>query len=82
MVEGDTREALEQAGWKFGSGGTVEPGIKVSARVYPARPNTRVLETLVGASPEMLELAKASQVVHGLEIRLADGKKLYFGPAQ
>jgi hypothetical protein len=68
--------------WPRGPTGTLRPGVSVSARAYPARPGANVLESIPGAGPEMVALAKAGGLMHGLDITLADGKKLYFGPAQ
>jgi hypothetical protein len=82
VVRGDTREALEQKGWRFGRQGMIHPGFEVSVRVYPAKPNSNALESVGRIPPNMLEAAKAGGLVHGVEFTFSDGKKLYFGPGQ
>jgi len=82
-LKGDTREALERAGWIFSPtpAGTLQLGETVSATGYAAKPNIDLAAAIPGAPPEMLQPARAGGLVHGIEItRLRDGKKLYFGP--
>ena len=82
-LKGDTREALERIGWTFSPtpAGTLQLGDAVSATGYPAQPNIDLAAAIPGAPPEMMQVAKAGGLVHGIEItRLKDGKKLYFGP--
>jgi Family of unknown function (DUF6152) len=82
-LKGDTREALERAGWKFSPtpDGTLQLGEAVSATGYPAKPNIDLAAAIPGAPPEMMQVAKAGGLVHGLQVtRLKDDKTFYFGP--
>jgi hypothetical protein len=83
-LRGDTREALQRAGWLInpkGSDSTVQPGSRVSATAYPARPKIDLDAAIPGAPPMMLQAAKAGGLMHGIEItRVNDGKTFYFGP--
>jgi hypothetical protein len=85
-LRGDTREGLQRAGWIInpkGSDSTIQPGSRISATAYPARPNINLDDAIPGAPPMMLQAAKAGGLMHGIEItRLKDGKKFYFGPAK
>ena len=84
VLRGDTREALQRAGWivnPYGRDATLEPGLMVSATVYPARPNIDLSAAIPGAPSVMVQAASAGQLMHGIEItRVSDGKMFYFGP--
>jgi hypothetical protein len=82
VVKGDTKSALEKAGWKFGPKGTIDLGVTISIKAFPLKPGVNALEAIRGAGPELMAVAKTGGLVHGVEVILADGKKLYFGPAE
>jgi hypothetical protein len=83
-LRGDTREALQRAGWTFhpkGTDATVQLGFRVRATAYPARSNIDLDAAIPGAPPMMLQAAKAGGLMHGIEItRVKDGQTFYFGP--
>lgn len=82
VVKGDTKSALEHAGWTFGPNGTLKLGDTISIKAFPLKPGANATEAIRGAGPEMMTLAKAGGLMHGLEVLLPGGKKLYFGPAE
>jgi hypothetical protein len=82
VVKGDTRSALEKAGWSFGPNGTLALGTTVSIKAFPLKEGANALEVIRGAGPEMMSVAKAGSVWHGVEVILPNGKKMYFGPAE
>jgi hypothetical protein len=82
VVKGDTKSALERAGWSFGPNGTLAPGVTISIKAFPLKAGANAAEAIRGAGPEMMGLARTGGLMHGVEVILPSGKKLYFGPAE
>jgi hypothetical protein len=90
-IEGDSRAAaLERAGWKFGpDNATVPPNTEATVSVYPLSEGspaqarlTQLIETYppdVRARSTYTSLLKNRRFAYGLELTLADGRKLAFG---
>jgi hypothetical protein len=81
VVKGDTKSALEKAGWAFGPNGTLTLGVTISIKAFPLKADANAVEAIRGAGPEMMAVAKTGGLMHGVEVTLPGGKKLYFGPA-
>ena len=89
-VEGDSRAALERAGWKFGpDNATVPPNTEATVSVYPASEGSpaqaRLMQLIEAYPPDgrarttHTSLLKNRRFAYGLEVTLADGRKLAFG---
>lgn len=89
VVAGDAFPVLRQAGWRFGPAGQVKPGISTSVSVFLPKPGSNAAQTLgaklrestpTGISPVADAALKAGRLAQGVEVRLADGQTLPFGP--
>lgn len=90
VVAGDALPVLRQAGWRFGPAGQVKPGISTSVSVFLPKPGSIAAQTLgaklreampTGLSSPVAEAAlKAGRLAQGVEVKLADGQTLPFGP--
>ncbi|MGH9238016.1 MAG: hypothetical protein ACRD3G_08240 [Vicinamibacterales bacterium] len=89
-VEGDSRAALERAGWRFGADNpTVPANTAATVSVYlpsDASPAQARLMQLIEAYPPAgrargthTSLLKNRRFAYGLELTLADGRQLPFG---
>ena len=89
-VEGDSHAALERAGWRFGADNpTVPANTKATLSVYLRSDGTSAparLMQLIEAYPPQgrarathASLLKGRRIAYGLEVTLADGRKLPFG---
>jgi hypothetical protein len=89
VVAGDAFAVLRKAGWRFGPAGQVKPGVSASVSVFLPKPGSiaaqtlgaRLRETLpAGLSPVTEAALKAGRLAQGVEVKLADGQTLPFGP--
>ena len=89
VVAGDTFSILRKVGWRFGPTGQVKPGTSASASVFLPKPGSTAAQTLsarlretmpAGISPVSEAALKAGRLAHGIEVKLADGQTLPFGP--
>src|SRR5687768_884898 len=89
-VEGDSRAVLERAGWNFGADNpTVPANTEATVSVYLPSDGTpahaRLMQLIEAYPPEgrarstLTSLLKNSRFAYGLELTLADGRKLPFG---
>lgn len=89
VVAGDVIRVLMEAGWRFGPAGQVKPGISTSVSVFLPKPASTAAQTLgaklretmpTGISAVADAALKAGRLAQGVEVKLADGKTLPFGP--
>ena len=89
VVAGDAIRALMKAGWRFGPAGQVKPGTSTSVSVFLPKPGLTTAQTLsaklretmpTGISAVTEAALKAGRLAQGVEVKLADGKTLPFGP--
>ena len=89
VVAGDAIRVLMKAGWRFGPAGPVKPGVSASVSVFLPKPGSTEAQTLgaklrettaTGISPAADAALKAGRLAQGLEVKLADGQTLPFGP--
>jgi hypothetical protein len=89
VVAGDALPVLRKAGWRFGPAGQVKPGVSASVSVFLPKPGStaaqmlgaRLRESLpMGVSPATEGTLKAGRLAQGVEVKLADGQTLPFGP--
>jgi hypothetical protein len=89
-VEGDSRAALERAGWRFGADNpTVPANTEATVSVYLPSDGTpahaRLMQLIDAYPPEgraqatHMSLLKNRRFAYGLELTLPDGRKLPFG---
>jgi hypothetical protein len=57
----------------------VKLGETVSVNVFRPRPGTNLADVVPGDHPGLQEIAKAGRIARGLDLTLADGRKLAFG---
>jgi hypothetical protein len=91
VVAGDTFQALRKAGWRLGPAGQVKPGVTASMSVFLLKPRStaaqtldaRLRESMPAGISDMAEAAlKAGRLAQGVEVKLADGQTVPFGPAK
>jgi hypothetical protein len=84
VVAGDSASALKSAGWAFGPPpmGTLNFNDKITVTAYLPKKGSKAAEELAASSPELAEVLKDARLAHGVEISLANGKKLPFGASQ
>ena len=91
VVAGDTFPVLRKAGWRLGPAGQVKPGVTASVSVFLPKPQSTAAQTLgaklrestpTGISPVAEAALKAGRLAQGVEVKLADGQTLPFGPAK
>lgn len=89
VVAGDVIRVLMKAGWRFGPAGQVKPGVSASVSVFLPKPGSTAGQTLgaklgetmpTGISPVTEAALKAGRLAQGVEVKLADGQTLPFGP--
>jgi hypothetical protein len=89
VVAGDVIRVLMKAGWRFGPAGQVKPGVTASASVFLPKPGSIAAQTLgaklretmpTGISAVADAALKAGRLAQGVEVKLADGQTLPFGP--
>ncbi len=89
VVAGDTFPALRKAGWRLGPSGQVKPGVSASVSVFLPKPGSIAAQTLGARLRESLPTSlsavteatlKAGRLAQGIEVKLADGQTLPFGP--
>jgi hypothetical protein len=89
VVAGDTFPVLRKAGWRLGPAGQVKPGASAAVSVFLPKPGSiaaqtlsaRLRETLPTGISAVTEAAlKAGRLAQGIEVKLADGQTLPFGP--
>ena len=89
VVAGDLFPVLRKAGWRFGPAGQVKPGMSLSASVFLPKPGSLAAQTLTtklratmptGVSAVADAALKARRLAQGIELKLADGQTLPFGP--
>lgn len=89
VVAGDALPVLRQAGWRFGPAGQVKPGISTSVSVFLPKHGSIAAQTLgaklreampTGISAVTDTALKAGRLAQGVEVKLADGQTLPFGP--
>jgi len=91
VVAGDAFQVLRKAGWRFGPAGQVKPGVSASASVFLPKPGSIAAQTLgaklretmpTGISAVTDAALKAGRLAQGVEVKLADGRTLPFGPSK
>ena len=89
VVAGDAFPILRKAGWRFGPAGPVKPGVSASVSVFLPKPGSIAAQTLgarlretmpTGISSVADAALKAGRLALGIEVKLADGQTLPFGP--
>ena len=89
VVAGDAFPILRKAGWRFGPAGPVKPGVSASVSVFLPKPGSIAAQTLgarlretmpTGISAVADAALKAGRLAQGIEVKLADGQTLPFGP--
>ena len=89
VVAGDALQVLRKAGWRFGPAGQVKPGIATNVSVFLPKPGSMAAQRLganlrealpTGLSPATEAALKAGRLAQGVEVTLADGQTLPFGP--
>lgn len=89
VVAGDAIRILMKAGWRFGPAGQVKPGTSTSVSVFlpkaglsegPALGAKLRETTPTGISAVADAALKAGHLAQGIEVKLADGQMLVFGP--
>jgi hypothetical protein len=89
VVAGDTFAVLRKAGWRLGPAGQVKPGVSATVSVFLPKPGSTVAQTLgaklrestpTGLSALAEAALKAGRLAQGVEVKLADGQTLSFGP--
>lgn len=89
VVAGDTFPVLRKAGWRFGPAGQVKPGVSATVSVFRPKPRSTAAQTLgaklretmpTGISAVTDATLKAGRLARGVEVKLADGQTLPFGP--
>jgi hypothetical protein len=89
VVAGDALPVLRKAGWRFGPAGQVKPGTLTSVSVFLPKPGstaaqtlgTRLRETIPTGVSAVTEAAlMAGRLAQGVEVELAGGQTLPFGP--
>jgi len=89
VVAGDVIRVLMKAGWRFGPAGQVKPNMSTNVSVYLPKPTSKAAQTLgvklrestpAGISPIADAALKAGRLAQGIEVKLADGRTLPFGP--
>jgi hypothetical protein len=89
VVAGDTFPVLRKAGWRLGPAGQVKPGVSATASVFLPKPRSTAAQTLgaklgetmpTGISAVADAALKAGRLAQGVEVKLADGQTLPFGP--
>lgn len=89
VVAGDVIRVLMKAGWRFGPTGQVKPGRSTIVSVFLPKPastaaptlGARLRETMpTGISAVADAALKAGRLAQGVEVKLADGQTLPFGP--
>jgi hypothetical protein len=78
-IQGDSREVLVKAGWTFS--GMIKLGHVIEVVAYRQRP-TILLTGLPICAPWVREVVKAGCLALGIEITLADGRRLPYGRRQ
>lgn len=91
VVAGDALPVLRKAGWRFGPAGQVKPGVTASVSVFLPKPGSIAAQTLgaklretmpTGISAVADAAMKAGRLAQGVEVKLADGQTLPFGPSK
>lgn len=91
VVAGDPMRVLMKAGWRFGPAGQVKPSTSVSVSVFLPRKESTAAQTLgaklrdstpTGISAVADAALKAGRLAQGMEVKLADGHTLPFGPTK
>ena len=89
VVAGDTIRVLIKAGWRFGPAGQMKPGMPAIVSVFLPKPGLTAAQTLsaklreaipTGISAGTEAALKAGRLAQGVEVKLADGQTLPFGP--
>ena len=89
VVAGDTFPVLRKAGWRLGPSGQVKPGVLATVSVFLPKPRSTGAQTLgarlretmpTGISAVADAALKAGRLAQGVEVKLADGQTLPFGP--
>lgn len=89
VVAGDALQVLRKAGWRFGPAGQVKPGTSTSVSVFLPKPGSTAAQALgaklrettqTGISAATDAALKAGRLAQGVEVKLADGQTLSFGP--
>lgn len=89
VVAGDTFPVLRKAGWRLGAAGQVKPGVSATVSVFLPKPLSTAAQTLgaklrestpTGISAVAEAALKAGRLAQGVEVNLADGTTLPFGP--
>lgn len=89
VVAGDTFPVLRKAGWRLGPAGQVKPGVSATVSVFLPKPRSTAGQTLgaklrestpTGISAVAEASLKAGRLAQGVEVKLADGQTLPFGP--
>ena len=89
VVAGDTFSVLRKAGWRLGPAGQVKPGTSATVSVFLPKPQSTAAQTLgaklretmpTGISAVADAALKAGRLAQGIEVKLADGQTLPFGP--
>jgi hypothetical protein len=95
-VEGDGPNNLVATGWDLRASGwstnMAMPSETIGVTAFPARPGVNLAATLtideakmppalVTAMKQVATIQKAGRLVHGIDVTLADGRKLLFGEA-
>ena len=89
VVAGDAFPVLRKAGWRFGPAGQVKPGVAASVSVFLPKKGSSAAQTLgaklrettpTGISAVADAALKAGRLAQGVEVKLADGQTLPFGP--
>ena len=81
-MEGDSIDRMRVAGY---SDDIVKVGAIISVHGFRAKPGANVAATIAGprrgALERAMDLAKAGRMMYGIQIILADGRKVPFGSA-
>ena len=89
VVAGDTFPVLRKAGWRLGPAGQVKPGVSATVSVFLPKPRSTAAQTLdarlretmpTGISAVAESTLKAGRLAQGIEVKLANGQTLPFGP--
>ena len=91
VVAGDTFPVLRKAGWRLGPSGQVKPGASATVSVFLPKPRSTAAQTLgarlretmpTGISAVAEAALGAGRLARGVEVKLADGQTLPFGPTK
>jgi uncharacterized protein DUF6152 len=79
VVEGDSAQQVTAAGLTRRA---VAPGAVLTVTAFAATEGKDLAEAIPSASQDVLDAAKAGRLVHGIEVVLADGRKISFGEGE